>query len=35
MSSAGHVHEGEIFCWPGRSLQAFHQGLRQNSGPPV
>ena len=21
--------------WPGRSLQAFHQGLRQNSGPPV
>ena len=35
MSSAGHVHEGEIFCWTGRSLQAFHQGLHQNSGPPV
>ena len=35
MSSAGHVHEGEIFRWPGRSLQAFHQGLCQDSGPPV
>ena len=33
MSSARHVHEGEIFHWPGRSLQAFHQGLRQDSGP--
>ena len=33
MSSAGHVHEGEIFRWPGRSLQAFHQGLRQDSSP--
>ena len=24
MSSAGYVHEGEVFCWPGRTLQAFH-----------
>ena len=24
MSSAGYVHEGEIFRWPGRTLQAFH-----------
>ena len=24
MSSAGHIHEGEIFRWPGRTLQAFH-----------
>ena len=23
-SSAGYVHEGEIFHWPGRTLQAFH-----------
>ena len=24
MSSAGYVHEGEIFRWPGRTLQAFY-----------
>ena len=24
MSSAGYVHEGKIFRWPGRTLQAFH-----------
>ena len=24
MSSARYVHEGEIFRWPGRTLQTFH-----------
>ena len=33
MSSAGYVHEGEIFRWPGRTLQAFIKGFARIAAP--
>ena len=33
MSSARYVHEGKIFRWPCRALQAIYKGLCQDSSP--
>ena len=33
MSSAGYVHEGEIFRWLGQTLQAFHKGFTRIAAP--
>ena len=30
-----YVHEGKIFRWPRRALQAIYKGLCQDSSPPV
>ena len=35
MSASGHLHQSEVFCWTGWSLQVLHKRLCQNCNTPV